>query len=67
MKTWIKAVREDLLDLKITRDLCEDRVAGRGKIHVANPTMLASSSHVYLYSQSCNWNVKIAFHLFGET
>lgn len=37
LKTWIKAVRKDLLDLEITDSLHEDRVAWRGKFHVADP------------------------------
>ena len=36
-KTWIKAVKEDILDLEIRDGLWEDRVAWRARIHVADP------------------------------
>src|SRR4051812_9350683 len=37
LKTWIKAVKEDILDLEIKDGLWGDRVAWRARIHVADP------------------------------
>lgn len=38
MKIWIKAVKEEFLDLEIADGFFEDRIAWRGKIHVVDPT-----------------------------
>ena len=37
LKTWIKAVKKDILDLEIRDGLWEDRVAWRARIHVVDP------------------------------
>lgn len=37
LRTWIKAVREDLLDLEIPNDLWENNAAWRATDHVAEP------------------------------
>lgn len=37
LKIWIKAVRRDILDLKITNGLWEEHTAWRVKIHVTDP------------------------------
>ena len=37
LKTWMKAVNEDIIELGLGEDMWEDRIAWRTKIHVADP------------------------------
>lgn len=40
LQTWIKSLREDLLDPEIADGFWEDHIAWRAIIHVANPYSL---------------------------
>lgn len=42
-KVWFKAMREDLLDLKITDRLWEDYVAWGGRNHVVEPNKVGNN------------------------